>query len=1425
MNAENQNKMIKQLTDILDFVSDAIYVADVETYELIYINESAHRMSEFSEKNYKGQKCYEYLMHRSLPCPFCRMKEMKDEKTITRNFTFPVTGGVYQLTGKCIDWDGRATHIEYIHDITEKSRAVERSKYLQNMVDSMIENMPGGLCMYSFDGKKITPIMHNKAFYGIFGYSRENKAKVEAETDFLNVHPDDEIELKRLINPVLKQGGKIKHTYRVFNEEKGKYIWVNIEGVSIPQADSTSILYVNYIDVTEAKEAEDRLVYSEQEINRIIDAIEGGVAIYKASDKMITKYYSKGVPELTGYTEEEYNELIKDDAINLIYDKDRKRIAKEICALSKINDNVKLEFRKVHKSGEMIWVRTLVKIIGFEDECPLLHCVFQNITESVKSTHALEIQRQTMETAIEHSGMLYWEYLIGENTVCTGKKVQDIFGAEYVMHNFPKSWIDAGFIYSDDIENYIEAFKNIDSGSMSEEFEARVKIPGTNKWTWFDFQCTVITDGGKPIKAVCTAEDINRYKELELTFFETMRQNKVFSWKLNFDKKTIVQNNGSLSDLISDKDTAGVPDSLIKINFYHPDDVKKAKAFYDRVFEGTQEVSEQYRIFNKKLGEYRWMRTTYTPLKIGDGKVKSALGSCVDITFDMEKKIKYENMLIMHKTKIGDNMLIWGYCNITKNRIMELHENTGKELLKTFGSDRDNFFAQLSEFVVDADERKRNLEIFSSENLMRDFKEGITEHNQRCFVRFNNNDCGIYVQFHVETIMLENELNGFLTVTNISDSVFAEKLTASTVKSNYDFVLAIDILSNCCCHAVGSVCLGPEVVGMNYSDIVEASLIRYIPEENRESVRNEVGLEAVTSKLSENESFRFLFTLIDEYGDLRNKELHFNYIDKNKAQFCIACSDITESIREHQKLLNLLANSVERAGVVDVKSESYIMHTVHSVMNNQAPLSGNSFDEYCAGVLGNSLSNDKTTLLSSYFTVKSVVKRLEENPEGFNIIYTLTENSEERIKMMKFFWIDNKHKSFGLLRTDITDAEREQEKQKEFLKNALNVAREANKAKSNFLSSMSHDIRTPMNAIIGMTEVALDDVGNQAQVLDSLKTIHASSYHLLSLINDVLDMGRIESGQMIMAQNYFKHSEEFLDFINRTEILAKSKNLEFEHSFSVKHNRCIGDKIRINRIIDNLIGNAVKFTPEGGKISIHLKELDYEKPNVGLYQYIISDTGIGIDHETQMHIFEPFYRNPKEDTEKTEGSGLGLSIVKAFLDLCGGTIKIESEVGLGSTFIVNIPLRLSFDGEDNTEAVDRVNIDTSLLNGVSVLLAEDHPVNQKVAKLVLQKAGAKVTIAENGKEALDIYSNSKTDEFEIILMDVRMPVMDGNAAARAIRQCSHPQAKAVPIVAMTANAFASDIKESLDAGMNAYLSKPIQPVRLYKEMLNQLKKD
>ncbi|MEG2192920.1 MAG: ATP-binding protein, partial [Oscillospiraceae bacterium] len=262
--------------------------------------------------------------------------------------------------------------------------------------------------------------------------------------------------------------------------------------------------------------------------------------------------------------------------------------------------------------------------------------------------------------------------------------------------------------------------------------------------------------------------------------------------------------------------------------------------------------------------------------------------------------------------------------------------------------------------------------------------------------------------------------------------------------------------------------------------------------------------------------------------------------------------------------------------------------------------------------------------------------------------------------------------------------------------------------------------------------------------------------------------------------------------------------------------------IRIHRVIDNILANALKFTAEGGTITYRLSENHMENKNLGLYRFEIQDTGVGIAAEQQKHIFEPFYRAQSAMTAHIEGTGLGLSIAKSIVDYMGGTISVKSEIDKGSTFIIELPLRIA---QGNTDTVQPQNDEEPIsdLSGLHILLCEDHPTNQLVAKRLLEKVGITVTLARDGKVGYDLFIHSEPFTFDGILMDIQMPVMNGYEATYAIRNSTHPQAQSIPIIAMTANAFAEDVKKSIEAGMNGHLAKPIEPSQLYQSLSGIIK--
>ena len=384
----------------------------------------------------------------------------------------------------------------------------------------------------------------------------------------------------------------------------------------------------------------------------------------------------------------------------------------------------------------------------------------------------------------------------------------------------------------------------------------------------------------------------------------------------------------------------------------------------------------------------------------------------------------------------------------------------------------------------------------------------------------------------------------------------------------------------------------------------------------------------------------------------------------------------------------------------------------------------------------------------------------------------------------------------------------EEQKQKQLLMNAAEEADAANKAKSAFLLSMSHDIRTPMNAIIGFTNIALHQ-NMVSDIHDSLEKVQQSSNHLLSLLNDVLDFSRIESEKVTI-------SPEPVDITQLTDNvqaimngLLYNRDLKFEvHRESLKNPYVLADVVRIREVLVNLLGNAVKFTKDGGEITLDISSYPGADEKHIITRYVVRDNGIGMSEEFQKKLFDPFSQEDYANARTLyKGTGLGMAITKKYVDMMGGSIAVESKKGVGSTFTVEIPMELT---EQAIPSEQKQHLHRDL-TGIHVLMAEDNDLNAELATIMLEDAGMTVTRASDGKEVVDLFKNHPRGTYDLILMDIMMPNMDGHQAAKAIRALGIERSDAVtiPIIALSANAFIDDIQESLDSGMNDHISKPI----------------
>ena len=409
-------------------------------------------------------------------------------------------------------------------------------------------------------------------------------------------------------------------------------------------------------------------------------------------------------------------------------------------------------------------------------------------------------------------------------------------------------------------------------------------------------------------------------------------------------------------------------------------------------------------------------------------------------------------------------------------------------------------------------------------------------------------------------------------------------------------------------------------------------------------------------------------------------------------------------------------------------------------------------------------------------------------------------------------------------RADLAHRKQEKEKDEKYKAELLRAAKKAeaaNEAKTEFLQRMSHDIRTPINGICGMINVADHYADNMEKQTECRAKIKKTSHLLLELINEVLDMSKLESDEVVLEDIPFNLNSIFEEILGVIEHMAAEQNIRIIwEEKEVTHWNLIGSPVHVKRILMNILSNAVKYNKENGYVYISCREIPSKQTAMPTLEFVCRDTGIGMTEAFQKRIFEPFAQEHAGSRTKFAGTGLGMPITKKLVEKMGGTISFESKEGTGTTFVIQIPFRIDTDMKDRTEAEEKT--ETSI-HGLHVLLTEDNELNMEIAEFVLQNEGAVVTKAWNGQKAVDIFRKNRPGEFDVILMDIMMPVMNGYEAAKMIRSLDREDAKVIPIIAMTANAFTEDKMRAKEAGMDEHIAKPVDGKLLVK-VINELVK-
>lgn len=536
--------------------------------------------------------------------------------------------------------------------------------------------------------------------------------------------------------------------------------------------------------------------------------------------------------------------------------------------------------------------------------------------------------------------------------------------------------------------------------------------------------------------------------------------------------------------------------------------------------------------------------------------------------------------------------------------------------------------------------------------------------------------------------------------------------------------------------------------------------------------------------------------------------------------------DITEKLRADDIINTLMKIDYDSITTIDAmtgEASPFVKSQIDDVIDMQKKIKDNvrGVESY---LRKHCVDNDIERVIKET-SLPYVKKRLEEVPIH-NVTYTIKINGKIIHKRVIYTYLNSDKHAILCAMQDITDTYKQEALQKKTLEIALNDAEKANRAKTDFFSRMSHDMRTPMNGILGLAELSenIEDVG---ELQKNMSKIKESGKYLLSLINDTLDFQRIESGRLKLDKKYVKAQvllDNIVDIINSA---ARIKDIDFViDSHDVDMNWCIyNDPVRLKQIFINLLSNAVKFTPEGGKVVLDIRCMSREG-RIAHNCLSVIDTGIGMSEDfLNNSLFQPYTQEHNSVSDEYAGSGLGLSIVQSLVQMMGGRIDVKSKLGEGTTFSVY----LDFERVDYQQAVIEVEktskqkrIQRHSLEGKKILLAEDHPLNAEIAKKLLNKMGCKVLWVENGEKCLSVFKESAINEYDVILMDIRMPVMNGLEAATKIRELKRSDAGIIPIIAMTANAYEEDVKKSLTAGMNCHLAKPIEPTNLFETLIKYI---
>ena len=1157
---------------------------------------------------------------------------------------------------------------------------------------------------------------------------------------------------------------------------------------------------------------------TQEVLKNIISFNPGTIAVYKiSSGALVPLYNSPELPALSGMTQSEYDELTGRDASKIIIESDRPRVKKALQDCLAEHRDIDCSYRIIHKQNLFNWIHARARFIGDADSCPAILVLFLNISEEAEIHDRLldysnrkiyVIDPATREVLFantkaiagkiskEYTSFPCYKYIKGRDSPCPGCIID----------------IEPG----KDLNGYEQYFPSSDRYYSVDRIS--LVWHGYNAYAFFIEDITIQKKAEKEI--------LSRKEALEkiltnipagcAAFMKTESAISLITANRNFF---------NLMGLPEPATNLLVTGDIFK-NVYPADQPVTDKALKE-LFSYLQHTSCDHRIFSGPEKKIRWLHAEGISSFITETSQVGYL-CLTDITAQKEAELALANSRHLYEAAVHiAGMTVWEY-DLQKHRITVANDSFQSENYQKFKLPRviDNVPESLIP-LIDEKYKKDFLQMYS------DIHSGKPEAS--CEVWYGSESGRESCCEKITYVTSFSESGEPVTAYGMSQDITEER------KAEEKYRRSMEELALANPHAIGSFKIN---LTTNWCGDAHGSeeAIALSAEHTADSLFRNVS--TIIAGSGSRHTYLLLFNRNKLLSLFRKGQTHvsFDYERENRSDGCHwATQYLTmiqnpetddveallyslandEKVKESQIIQHVTNEEYDFLGLLYPGTHQFIFHNVKPDSQVYTKEKKLIWENGIADVCTQLVDPEYQDAFRKNMTIENITAQLD-TAETYTFSFGAYAGQQPLRKVMSFSWLNKSKQEILVIRTDTTHIYNQEQKQIQKLHSALLAAEQANEAKSSFMASMSHDMRTPLNGIIGFTDLALK-TASQEKAQDYLGKIKISGELLLALINDTLELSKIESGKLVLNTESISLKELAESIVIPSKANADAKHISFTADISrLNPSPVMADRLKTQKICLNLISNAIKFTPENGTVVFTVETL-VQPPDGYTTKISVSDSGIGISREFIPKMFDPFTQEHAPGTGNIQGTGLGLSIVKRLVTLMGGKIEVESSKGKGSVFTIYLPLRKSGTAAGSTKPA--VSEPEENLAGRKVLICEDNYLNMEIIKTLVDEKGIQSVCAVNGKEAVAKFLAAPRNFYDAILMDLRMPVMDGYEATQSIRSLDREDAHTIPIIAMTADAYDEDIRKCTEAGMNAHIAKPIDPSLLFSVLASMLKEN